>query len=123
MPTSISLRRLLRRLLAILFAAATTSYSILWMQHVRHARPQTGFVSYEYSSATRSILVGGVAQGSPADEAGLRTGDRIVAIDGDPVESLRPVYEAIVVGQKDVVDITVERPGAAGGRRTLLNFA
>src|SRR5438874_9462913 len=119
MPTSISLRRLLRRLLAILFAAATTTYSVVWMQHVRHARPQTGFVSYEYSAATRSILVSGVAQGSPADEAGLRTGDRIVAIDGDPVESLRPFYEAIVVGQKDVLDITVERPGAAGGRRTL----
>ena len=42
---SISLRRVLRRLLAILFAAATTTYSILWIKHVRQVPRQPGFVS------------------------------------------------------------------------------
>ena len=116
---SISLRRVLRRLLTILFAAATTTYSVLWIKHVRQAPRQPGFVSYEYSAATRSMLIGGVVPGSPAHKAGLRTGDRVLAIEGHPLESLRPFYEAIVIGQKDVVDVTAERPGAPGGRQTL----
>ena len=116
---SISLHRPLRRLLAILFAAATTTYSVLWIKHVRQPPRQPGFVSYEYSPATRSMVIGGVVPGSPAHKAGLRTGDRVVAIDGQPLESLRPFYEAIVIGQKDVVDVTAERPGAPGGRQTL----
>jgi phosphoserine phosphatase RsbU/P len=119
MQTSISARRLLCYLLAILFAAATTTYSVLWVLHVRHATPQPGFASYEYSAATCSMTVGPVFAESPAEEAGLRSGDRIVAIDGRPLESLRPFYEAIVVGQKDVVELTVEQPSSPGRQRTL----
>jgi hypothetical protein len=40
-------------------------------------------------------------------------------IDRNPLDDLRPFYKAIVVGQKDVIDFTVERPTVAGGRRTL----
>src|SRR5689334_15354065 len=110
MPTSISLHRLLRRLLAILFAAATTTYSVLWVRAVRQAPRQPGFVSYEYSAVTRSMLVGAVVPGSPAEQAGLQMGDRIVAIDRNPLESLRPFYDAIVVGQNKILSCTVERP-------------
>ena len=119
MKTSISARRLLRYLLTILFAAATTIYSVLWIISVRHPNPQPGFVSYEYSSGTRSMIVGEVFSGSPAEEAGLRAGDRIAAIDGKPLENLRPFYEAIVVGQKNVVEITVQPSAPAVGTRKL----
>ncbi len=119
MQTSFSPRRLASHFLAILFAASATTYSVLWVLHVKHPTPQPGFVSYEYSTATRSMIVGVVLPGSPAEEAGLRTGDQIIAIDGKPLENLRPFYEAIVVGQRDVVELTVQQPSLAGGPRKL----
>ena len=120
MRTSFSLRRMLCYLLAILFAAFVTTYSVLWILHVKHPTPQPGFMSYEYSAATRSIKVGEVLRGSPAEQAGLRPGDRIVAIDGQKLENLRPFYEAIIVGQKDVVELTVEQPSSTEQRRLKL---
>ena len=119
MRTSFSSRRLVCYLLAILFAAATTTYSVLWIISVRHPPRQPGFVSYEYSAATRSMIVGDVLPGSPAEQAGLRTGDRIIAIDGKPLENLRPFYEGIVVGQKDVLELTVQQPSLVVGPRKL----
>lgn len=117
MHTSSSLRRPLRYLLAVLFAAAAATYSVLWVEDVRHPTPQLGFTSYEYSGASRSMVAGPVVSGSPAEVAGLQTGDRIVAIDGKLLDSLRPFYDAIVLDQKDVVEFTVERPGSAGAQR------
>lgn len=105
--------------LATVFAAVATTYSVLWVVSVRHPTPQPGFVSYEYSAATRSMIVGDVVPGSPAEKAGLQTGDEIVAIGAKPLENLRPFYESIVVGQRDVIELTVQQPGLAGGTRKL----
>src|SRR5437879_12994967 len=66
------------------------------------------------------MWVGSVFSGSPAEQAGLRPGDRIVAIDGQTLDNLRPFYEAIIVGQRDSVELTVERPGSPGERRLLV---
>jgi sigma-B regulation protein RsbU (phosphoserine phosphatase) len=112
MQTSFSPRRLLRRLLGILFAASATTYGVLWVAHWKQARPQPGFTNYEYSAVTRSMNVGVVFPGSPADQAGLRPGDRILAIDGQRLDDLRPYYESIVVGQNDVVELSVEHPSS-----------
>lgn len=119
MATPTSSRRFLCYLVAILFATFATTYSVLWIISVRHPNPQPGFTNYQYSAAMRSMVVGDVLPGSPAEEAGLRRGDRIVAIGGKPLENLRPFYEAIVVGQKDIVEFTVERPGSAGGPQSI----
>jgi membrane-associated protease RseP (regulator of RpoE activity) len=53
------------------------------------------------------------------NKAGLRPGDRIVAIGGQKLETLRPFYEAIVIGHSDVVELTVEDPYAPGRLRQL----
>ena len=106
--------------MAVLFAAASTTYSILWVLHVKHPTPQPGFTNYEYSAAARSMWVGTVLSGSPADQAGLRPGDRIVAIDGQHLSDPRPFYETIIVGQKDVVELTIERAGSSEQRRLRL---
>ena len=49
MWTSFSPRRLVRDVLAILFAASTTTYSALWVIQNKHTTPQPGFTNYEYS--------------------------------------------------------------------------
>jgi C-terminal processing protease CtpA/Prc len=63
--------------------------------------------------------LGEVLPGSPAELAGLRPGDQIVAVDGRNLENLRPFYETIIVGRKEVVELTVEQPGSATGQRRL----
>lgn len=120
MRTELSPRRLVRHFLAILFAAFATTYSVLWIVQAKHSMPQPGFMSYEYSAATRSMKVGGVMPDSPAEQAGLRAGDRIVAIDGQTLETLRPFYEAIIAGDKDTVELTVEQQGSPGQRQLKL---
>jgi C-terminal processing protease CtpA/Prc len=65
------------------------------------------------------MSVGAVFPESPAEQAGLRPGDRIVAIDGQKLENLRPFYEAIIIGQKDTVELTVQEPSSSTGLRQL----
>lgn len=65
------------------------------------------------------MQVGEVFPGSPAEKAGLRPGDRIIAIDGQQLATLRPFYEAIVAGHKDVLELTVEQPRSPAGQRRL----
>jgi len=117
MRSPISARRLVRDFVAILVAALATTYCVLWIVHVRHPHPRPGFSDYDYSPKARSMTVGVVFRESPAEKAGLRPGERIVAIDGQNLENLRPLYESIIVGQKDVVELTVQDPRSAGGVR------
>ena len=119
MRTSFSPRRLARHFLAILFAALVMTYGVLWVIHVRHPRPQPGFTNYEYSPGARSMRVGGVFPETPAEHAGLRPGDQIVAIDGQKLENLRPFYEAIIIGQKEVIELTVLDPSSPAVLRQL----
>lgn len=119
MRTSLSPRRLTRRVLAIVFAGCATTYSVLWLMHQEYVHPQPGFTNYEYSASSGAMQVGEVFPGSPADKAGLRPGDRIIAIDGHPLADLRPFYQAIIIGHKDVVELTVEQPGSAAGQRQI----
>jgi S1-C subfamily serine protease len=61
--------------------------------------------------------VGGVVAGGPADRGGLRDGDRIVEIDGDPVRDSDDVSTAVNARQPgDDVRVVVVR---GGERRTL----
>jgi serine phosphatase RsbU (regulator of sigma subunit) len=117
MQRPVSARRLVRHFLAIVFAALATTYCALWLVHMRHPRPRLGFSNYEYSASTRSITIGVVFPESLAQQAGLQTGDRIVAIDGRELDNLRPVYGSIIIGQKETVDLTVQDPRSPAGER------
>ncbi len=61
-------------------------------------------------------VIGEVQQDSAAAEAGLQPGDRIVAVDQEPLESFEQL-QGIVRDQPDVpLTFTIERDGQTHGR-------
>src|SRR5436309_10522842 len=56
--------------------------------------------------------VGGVSAGLPAEKAGLRPGDRIVAINGQPVETWEQLSKTILGSNGARLHLEVERDGA-----------
>jgi regulator of sigma E protease len=76
------------------------------------------FVAYAALFATVGVdmpsnqpLVGGVSAGLPAERAGLRAGDRIVEIDGAPIETWEELSKRIVASKGARLRLTVERDG------------
>ena len=55
--------------------------------------------------------VGSVLDGFPAEEAGIRVGDRIVAVDGEPVGTFQELAQQIYVRAGQEVTLMVERAG------------
>jgi regulator of sigma E protease len=56
-------------------------------------------------------VIAGFTEVSPAREAGFRIGDRIVAVDGEVMESYREVQRTIFVYPNKRIAVTVERAG------------
>jgi sigma-B regulation protein RsbU (phosphoserine phosphatase) len=103
--------------IAILFCAATTLYTFAWMHNVRSADTivELGFNKLhneQYDQKTHSITVSDVVPGSPAEQAGLRAGDRIIGVDGRTLDTSAPYNEAYARGKPgDSVEFTIRRPG------------
>lgn len=60
--------------------------------------------------------VGDVTRGGPADRAGLEPGDRILAMNGEPVETFEELANRIRASAGETVQLLVER-GVACGRK------
>ena len=58
----------------------------------RPARPWLGLYAMEDDEA---LVIGGLADNGPADKAGLRTGDRILAVNGEEVPDLAGLWRAV----------------------------
>ncbi|MDR1901747.1 MAG: RIP metalloprotease RseP [Treponema sp.] len=67
----------------------------------------------EYSPDNRIVLVSDVHpdQHYPADEAGLKSGDRIVEIQGKKIGNFRDIQKSISIKAEKVLPVTVERDG------------
>jgi regulator of sigma E protease len=63
-------------------------------------------------------LIGGVVQGTPADSAGLQTGDRIQAISGDTVRFWREMSVMLQAGEGAPVSVRWFRPDSLAGSRS-----
>jgi len=63
------------------------------------------------SSADEGVLVSRVLPDTPAEEAGLRAGDMIVAIDGEPVEDAGDLRRGMRDKDGETIDIDVVRDG------------
>ncbi len=59
---------------------------------------------------TLHTRIGTVAEDSPADRAGIEPGDRIVSINGAPIEKWEQVQLAIWTNEGTPLDLTVENP-------------
>ncbi|MDR1252408.1 MAG: site-2 protease family protein [Treponema sp.] len=61
----------------------------------------------------RIVLISEIHPGEqyPADEAGLKTGDRIIEIDGKKIQYYHEVQENIAVNPEKLLSVTVERNG------------
>lgn len=93
--------------MAVVFAAATILYTTLWMLSNRWVPDvELGF------SNSPALVVTAVPQDSPADKAGLRPGDRILAIDGVPLEGAKSLYGLYKPHKPgDTVHLNIARPG------------
>ncbi len=102
---------------AVFLAVIATLYGLLWMYDVRSPNSQVelGFNyqhSEQYDEKTHSILVNDVAKDSPAERAGLRAGDRIIAVNGQMLTTSAPYDQAYTRGRPgDPVEFTLARPG------------
>ena len=56
-------------------------------------------------------VIGEVAENTPAAEAGLQPGDRILSIDGRDLDSFNPVYDIVLLSGGGELDMVIERAG------------
>jgi len=80
----------------------------------RSARPPRPWLGMYASEDDRRIVVGGVAQGGPADAAGVRKGDLVVAVADKRVSTLAELFRSVwKLGPSGTeIPITVTRNGA-----------
>ena len=84
MPISDSVRRY-RPLLyaaAILFAALTIFYSAAWMYYIRQQEQVE--IGIDNNLVRGALEIRNVYKDSPAERAGLKVGDRVLAVNGKP---------------------------------------
>ena len=108
-------RRAVLAALAVLYAAATLFYSGWWLVAVRTATPEVELgLESTYLPAERAMRVDSVAKGSPAEKAGLRVGDQIIAFNRRGLEDENDLTRVWMQHRPgDTVQLTIRRPGLA----------
>ncbi|HEY4979802.1 MAG TPA: PDZ domain-containing protein, partial [Candidatus Acidoferrum sp.] len=103
--------------LALLLAGPAFLYGSLWMYEARFpvTLVELGFNflhSEEYDQKTHSIFVHDVVKNSPAERAGLRAGDRIIAVNGEILSTSAPYDKLYATAHPgDPVALTITHDG------------
>jgi regulator of sigma E protease len=69
-------------------------------------------VVFAFGVRVATLGVNEVQPGSPADLAGLRAGDRVVGVDGQPVGEFNEVFDAVQASEGKPVTLVVDRNGS-----------
>ena len=97
---------------ARIFAAASLFYGGLWIAYESRRNPvELGFDN-KYLPSAHCELVQSVVSGSSAEHAGMRRGDRIIRVNGSPLEeerSLNLIWVQHEPGDSDPVDSSAGR--------------
>src|SRR5271157_2157680 len=102
---------------AVLFAALTIVYSAAWMYYIRRPPPSPQVeVGFDESYSSAGVEINNVYPNSPAEKAGLKANDRIVAINGSSAHSASAWNELLLrtwlsSQPGDTVTLTLQRPG------------
>jgi C-terminal processing protease CtpA/Prc len=78
----------------------------------RMSVPRLGFMPGNYDEDADGVLIGSVTKDGPADKGGVKDGDRIVAVAGEPVKNMT-MYMTVMGKHKrnEQVEMTVVRDG------------
>lgn len=116
LPVASRHRRLVA-VLAVLFATTTTAYSIIWMHAVRREPTARIGVELDVDHGPGPLKLRVIAPGSPAEQAGLRVGDVLLAIDGRRLDTFAPLTELTYGGRPGAtVRLTVQGADAKAAR-------
>jgi hypothetical protein len=85
--------RRLRMLAAVAFGATALFCAGVWGYDTQQDAGAFLGITSQYDGWTRSLLITGVVPGSGATRAGLQRQDRVVAIDGRPLDSPSPFFD------------------------------
>ena len=76
------------------------------------------FFGKPQSESHSTSIVGHVAKGSPAEKAGIKAGDIVKTVDGDPVKRFEGLVDSVrwsmVASEGETIPFEVERPGQPG---------
>jgi S1-C subfamily serine protease len=107
------------RLLSIVFVAVLATYSGVWMYyiHAQESANARGF-EHEFRPSELAAVVTAVRPTGVGMRAGLREGDRIVGVDGQPLDSYDRLLDAF--GRTPPGRSLSLQVARAGGARTII---
>lgn len=71
-----------------------------------------GYVDMEASAQKVAAVVGQIVENSPAQKAGLKTGDKVISINGQAIANWPVLQETISTSTASGLDLSIERDGA-----------